>query len=108
MLRTLHAAGVVRLEPEPPPLHAAGGEAAESGVAGDRQGPNRRSRRQAIAAAKRTALAQSMIVNALRTSTQPTGTGPVTVDDSDRQAAAGVPSGAGLPHRADEGLLRLP
>jgi len=70
MLRTLHALGIVRLAPEPPPL-----------VADDEKSPAAATTSQGTPAAKPSAFARLMI-EALQAQHKATGEGPIPVDVS--------------------------
>jgi superfamily II DNA/RNA helicase len=90
MLRVLHAAGVVRLEPEPPAIspEANVADAAASGTPGekssDKPGPP-----AATAREEPTAMAR-MIMDALRAQHAATGQGPAPSDKFDEKPAAPV------------------
>jgi superfamily II DNA/RNA helicase len=77
MLRTLHAAGVLRLEPEPPPPAT---EEPDAAAASADQSPT-------VPAAKPSAFARAMI-EALQKQHKATGEGPVPVDVSAADRAA--------------------
>ena len=84
MLRVLHAAGIVRLEPAPPPLVGLEGEAGTTGATGDAgKQAGAEGAQPTPQPAKQTTLAK-LISAALKEEHAATGRGPVIVETDDR------------------------